>query len=249
MNKIRGVFVSFGRGAIMLRCLLVGAVLVFAGCHRMVESTATHTDRQSIDLDKSEMVRVELSMGAGELRLRGGTSKLMEGSFQYHGDRRPEVRFEPNSFRSRLVIRSADSNHRRIHTGGIADIWDIRLNEDVPMDLDVKMGAGENRLDLGNFNIRDLDVKIGVGAVQLDLRGTPKRSMNVRIHGGIGEAKVWLPENVGIRADARGGIGSINVRGLNKRGGSWESSLYRSSPITVNVDVNGGIGSISILAE
>jgi hypothetical protein len=73
--------------------------------------------------------------------------------------------------------------------------------------------------------------------------------MNVRIHGGVGEARIWLPAGVGIRADAQGGIGSVNVSGLTKRGSTWENDLYQRSPVTVNVEVRGGIGAISIFAE
>ncbi len=35
-------------------------------------------ETRSVELDKSEEVRVELKMGAGELRVRGGAAKLME---------------------------------------------------------------------------------------------------------------------------------------------------------------------------
>ncbi len=50
------------------------------------------TETRSIELDKSEEVRVDLKMGAGELRVRGGADKLMEGRFTYNRLRlRPEV--------------------------------------------------------------------------------------------------------------------------------------------------------------
>ena len=52
------------------------------------------TEMHSIPLDQSE-VRVDLRMGAGELRIRGGSYKLMEAEFTYHRLRmRPEVRYD-----------------------------------------------------------------------------------------------------------------------------------------------------------
>ena len=39
------------------------------------------TETRSIELDNSEEVRVDLKMGAGEMRVRGGADKLMEGRY------------------------------------------------------------------------------------------------------------------------------------------------------------------------
>ena len=42
------------------------------------------TETRSIPLDQSEEVRVDLKMGAGELRVHGGSDQLMEGRFTYN---------------------------------------------------------------------------------------------------------------------------------------------------------------------
>src|SRR5690242_12113719 len=113
----------------MLKYYPAALILAFAGCGHVAERVAEHTDTMHIDLDKSEMVRVEMAMGAGQLRLHGSTSKLMDGYFKYHGIKKPELRYEPSSFRSRLSIRCAQSNDKNVHVGGIGEDWDVRLNE------------------------------------------------------------------------------------------------------------------------
>jgi hypothetical protein len=58
------------------------------------------TEARSIELDKSEEVKVDLKMGAGELRVNGGAEKLMEGRFSYNRLRlRPEVSYNSGGFR------------------------------------------------------------------------------------------------------------------------------------------------------
>jgi hypothetical protein len=224
------------------------ALLISAGCERIEEAGMARNESVSINLDKTEMVHVEIKMGAGELRVRGGSPKLMEGDFRFHGDRRPEVRYEPSPFRGRLYVFTPDSRRRRF-VGPHGEEWSLRLNEGVPMDIDVNLGAGQSELNLGSLNIRDLAVNIGAGELRLDLRGTPKRNMSVRVNGGVGEAIVHLPDTVGIRLEAHGGIGSINAFGLTRRGSYYQNDLYEKSSQTMDVRISGGIGSIRVYAD
>ncbi len=64
----------------------------------------------------------------------------------------------------------------------------------------------------------------------MDLRGNPRHSYDVRIQGGVGEATVYLPKNVGIVANASGGIGEIRTDGLTERNGRWINAAQERSP-------------------
>jgi hypothetical protein len=88
---------------------------------------------------------------------------------------------------------------------------------------------------------------MGAGQVDLDLRGHPARDYEVNISGGVGQATVRLPQEVGIRADAHGGIGSINVSGLRKVGDHYENDLYDKTKVNLRLSVAGGIGEIRII--
>jgi hypothetical protein len=50
----------------------------------------------------------------------------------------------------------------------------LQFNDQKPLDLDVKCGAGESRLDLGDLALRRVNVEMGVGELKMDLRGAPK---------------------------------------------------------------------------
>ncbi len=45
-------------------------------------------------------------------------------------------------------------------------VWDLRFNDQKPLDLDVNFGAGESRLDLGDLTLRRVNVEMGVGELQ-----------------------------------------------------------------------------------
>ena len=80
----------------------------------------------------------------------------------------------------------------------------------------------------------------GVGGVSYCL--LPER-------GGVGEATLRLPSDIGIWAEAQGGIGSIDVRGLRRNGDHWESESFPRSKVKIKVDVHGGIGAVHLIAD
>jgi hypothetical protein len=223
----------------------VASLLILAGCVvDLGPSGPLRTETRSVDLDKSELVRVQVKMGAGELRVHGGSSKLMDAEFTY--DRpafKPEVRYDPAGFRGQLMIQ--EPSHARHHNS--KDRWDIRLNDEKPIDLTIDFGAGEGRLDLGTLTLRSIEIHMGVGALRVDLRGVPKNDYNVNISGGVGEATIYLPENVGVVAQAKGGIGGVNARNLRKRDGEYVNDAYGHSKTTIRLDVKGGIGAINLV--
>ena len=121
--------------------------------------------------------------------------------------------------------------------------------DEVPLEVNAKLGAGEAHLDLGSLNLRGVTMDIGVGEVSVDLRGTPKTSYEVRVNGGVGEARITLPRTVGISANAKGGIGEIHVDGLEKRGERWVNPGHENDAVQITVDAKGGVGEIRIVAQ
>src|SRR5260221_11088212 len=82
------------------------SLLILTGCTINLDHDSggpARTDTKSIDLDKSEMVRVVLKMGAGELNVRGGSAKLGDGGVHYNNPRvKPEVHYDGAGFRGHL---------------------------------------------------------------------------------------------------------------------------------------------------
>lgn len=227
--------------------MVIGAI-VLAGCEvNGIHGGPVQHESQAIDLDKAEMARVEIKLGAGELQLDGGSPKLVEADFDYNIDSwKPIVRYDKSSFRSQVRIEQPGGVHGGSH---VTYKWNVKLNDTVPLDVALDLGAGEARMNLGSTNLRSVEVNMGVGEVTLDLRGKPARDYNVNINGGVGHAKVYLPSDVGVIATAKGGIGDINVRGLEKRDGRWINTKHENAPVTIHLDVKGGIGQIEIIAE
>jgi hypothetical protein len=222
------------------------SILLLTACETARTGPTQH-ESAHFDLDKAEMTRVELRMGAGELNVSGGSAKMAEADFTYNvASWKPNVDYHSTGVRGDLQISQPEGS------GGIGNTeyrWDVKLNDGVLMDVVTKLGAGDARMNLGSMNLRSVELNIGAGEVTMDLRGAPKRSYDVRIYGGVGQATVYLPKSVAIDATAKGGIGEVNVRGLEERNGRWINPTQENSPVTIHLDVKGGVGQIDIVAE
>jgi hypothetical protein len=228
---------------------LIGAAMVslaLTGCE--FDHTVTgplRTQTISLDINKAQQANVKLEMAAGELEVRGGTPKLLDGRVEYNVPHwQPEVVDNNDGQVADVTIRQPEHGH----VGGNTKYrWDLQLNDTIPLDLEFNCGAGQGKLELGDLNLRNVNVHMGAGQVDLDLDGHPAHSYTVNVAGGVGQATIRLPRNVGVRAEAHGGLGSIEVRGLTKRDDYYSNDLLNSAKVNVFIKVEGGIGEIRIL--
>lgn len=228
----------------------VATALALTGCGHMESAGPMEKLSKSFDLDKSEVVRAEFRMGVGELRVTGGSQKLAEVNCEWNVPSwRPTAEY--SSIGSRGTLRVEQKTTSKATFGSEQkNRWDIRMNDTVATDFDFKFGVGEADIKLGSANIRSLDLQMGVGEVKMDLRGVPKKDYSVSMRGGVGEATIYLPKDVAIVADAKGGIGGIHTTGLREEGGRYVNENYKKhAPVTIRLDIKGGVGAINIYAE
>lgn len=225
---------------------MLAAVLCLAGCGT-VSTGPTERESHSVEKDSSEALHAELKMGAGSLKVTGGSAKWMQGDFAYNvAEWKPNIKYATSGGHATLTI---DQGKSSTHTGNAMNEWNLRLNNEIATDFHAELGAGEARLELGSLALQGVQVEMGAGELRLDLRGKPARSYDVTVRGGAGEATVYLPQGVGLYAKAAGGLGEINVKGLRKEGDHWVNDAYDKAKVQVHVDVQGGVGQINIIAE
>lgn len=234
-----------------MRAILLSAfTLAITGCVHMESTGPLEKLSKSFEMDKSEIVRAEFHMGVGEMRVTGGSAKLADVNCEWNVPSwKPSVDYSSTGFRGTLRIEQKSTSKASIG-GDHKNRWDVKVNDTVPIDFDFRFGVGEADIKLGSANVRSLELHMGVGEVKMDLRGAPKKDYSVNIRGGVGEATIYLPKDVAIVADAKGGIGGIHTTGLSEEGGRYVNQLYKKhAPVTVRLDIKGGVGAINIYAE
>jgi hypothetical protein len=240
-------------GVVVLSIVMLAATALLAGaCSTQPggkpQVGKMHHESKAVDPKNAQSARAQLKMGAGELNLTGGSEKLMEGEFSYNvPDWEPKVSYALSGKKGELVVKQGSA--KGVGLSGRArarNEWDIRLNDEVPTDLVVQLGAGESDLDLDSLTLSGVDLQMGAGKTMVDLTGDYTRDFDATIEGGVGEATVLLPSEVGVKAKAQGGLGKINAKGLKKVGDSYVNDAYGESDTNLSVDVKGGVGEINL---
>lgn len=238
-------------GVVVFSIVMMAATVVLAGaCGTQGGGTQQvgkmQRDAKSIDPKDAQSALVQLKMGAGELTLTGGADQLMEADFSYNvSDWKPKVSYDVSGEKGELVVKQGGTSGGGLG-GDARNEWDISLNDEMPTDLAVRLGAGESDLDLDSLTLTGVDFQMGAGATTVDLTGDYARDFDASIEGGVGEATVLLPSEIGVKAKAEGGIGAINAKGLKKVDGSYVNDAYGESDTNLSVVVKGGVGAINL---
>ena len=176
----------------------------------------------------------------------GGADHLLEANFVYNvAEWKPEVNYRVIGKRGYLNIKQP-SDVVDIPLGKIQYEWDLLLDNDIPMDLSIILGAGDNTINLGGLSLTSLDIITGAGTTTIDLRGDWQHDLDISLKGGIGGAILQLPSEVGVHVDITGGVGKINAGDMERVGRAYVNDAYGESEVTLGIDIVGGVGTISL---
>lgn len=237
----------FTGGEVGMAVALV-ALVVLALTHKPVrEPVGSYRFTQTVEAQGAKNVHAEIELGAGDLNLTGGAAHLMDADcFYSRASRKPEVSYDVTGATGELRIRQVNKERIQFGDGGGNNDWNLRFGNQVPLDLNVKMGAGTGRMELSGMQLTHLSVEGGAGTLFVDLSGDWKQSFDGRIAGGVGTVTVRLPANVGVHVRATGGLGAVNAPGFERDGDTYVNSAYGKSPVTLTLEISGGVGTINL---
>jgi N-terminal domain of toast_rack, DUF2154/Domain of unknown function (DUF5668) len=204
-------------------------------------------ENEVVELKGAKAVRMTVHMPSGELYMQGGASRLMEGDF-YQGPSwaAPAVEYSVEDGVGTLTINQQSANQLVSNSD---NTWKLKVSNEVPLELEIDVGAGRGDLNLAKVDLTRLEVNIGAGQANIDLTGERAKDLEAEVHGGVGEAVVRLPKNIGVVATVHGGLGSVDVRGLKEEDGQYTNAAYGKAPNTIHLTVEGGIGHIRLEQE
>lgn len=203
--------------------------------------------RQTIELNGAKAVRMSVKMPSGELRMDGGAGQALDADFAFgSGWLVPQVDYSVSDGVGELELGQQSSGQLMIKS---ENTWILKVNDAIPLDLEVDLGAGRGEFRFAKVNLTRLELNIGAGQAIVDLSGERAKDLEAEIQGGVGEATIRLPKSVGVVATVHGGLGSIDTHGLREEDGNYVNEAYGKSPTTIHLTVQGGIGSIKLQQE
>ncbi len=253
-------------------CLVLILLLSFlSGCSKEAMTTELKTDQAAIRPQSARFVTTTISMGLGKLSITGGATDLMNAVFTYNRpDWKPEVSYQVNGDRGELSVKQPSAREKTLTRNNRYE-WDIKLNDKMPMDLNLNIGVGEHTLKLGTLSLNSVDIKTAVGTCVIDFSGKPsvnslnieggvgdtvldlsgkwEKSLNATIRGGVGKINVAVPEKTGTRVEVETGIGKVNAAGMKKDGNAYINESYGKTKNTISIKITAGTGDIELVTR
>jgi hypothetical protein len=230
-------------GVVIIVALLVGALLIYG---IRPGGLAVTGEQISQGLEGAAEATVILESGVGALRVEAMPQP--DGLLQGRVDtgRGHDIRQNFRMEGDRAVYELRQTGVQIAFPGGSTrQAWELQVNPDVPLDLEVDLGVGEARLNLSGVALNSLDVDLGVGEVELTLPDEGQYS--ARVDGAIGSLKVFVPEGLGVRLERDTGLGGSNLpSGYNCDGDTCTSPNYDSAEHRADLHLSQAIGAITV---
>ncbi|MDX8365470.1 toast rack family protein [Cytobacillus sp. IB215665] len=234
--------------------IVIGTLLIAAFGFSMTTGGTTQRDETiEIKKDQAKELDVNLFFGVGDIRVSEGTNEWVEGNIAYKDEKlKPDVSYDVRRDTGKVEITQSsktsffDFNFHIPGKGSFKNEWDLRLSDEVPIDLNVDAGVSDTELDLRGLLLSNLEIDTGVGDMTLDLSGDWENSFDVRINAGIGSTTILLPNEVGVRVHSEKGIGAANFKGLISDGnGIYVNDAFENADVIIDIDTDVGIGEIT----
>ena len=254
--------------------IIIGLIILTMGCSfsgfniNRVNVGEMQYDSQTVELGDAEEVRVDLRMGAGQLNIDNRAESLMEADFIYNIESwAPEVSYSVEDGKGKLTVRQPQTNQINV-TGNLKYEWDLRFSRGIPLDMRIDCGAGDHDIDLAELSVTSLDVKMGAGNVKIDLTENPdlgdmefdigagnvdidldgvwENDVNIAIQGGVGRIVLRLPKDTGVRVNVSKGVGNVDASGLLREGDTYTNAAYAESKAILDINIQAGVGQIEL---
>jgi hypothetical protein len=200
-------------------------------------------EEASIDLQGASQADLRISHGAGELHIAGGAPADQLASGTFAGGLESSSRKEGE----RLSVRmSPPSPPLAFFSGTRGNDWDLRLNSEIPMALNLQTGADQARVDLSSIRVTELKVSTGASQTEITLPGRGRS----RAEFGLGAASltVRVPAGVAARIRVSQGVSDVKIDQARfpRTDGGYQSSDYETAENAVDVKIEAGAAEIRV---
>ena len=216
-------------------------LLIIAG---IALAVGTERLKRIIERTTEKSISVNIDFGAGTLKLsKASAGKIVEASLEYDPDKvKPRINYDLMGTKGKLQV-DMKSPYRK--DDGInfnypdlkKNDWDLKLSTEIPLTLDLDLGASKSDLDFSGMQITDC--KISTGASETSLRfdtPNPVRMSLLKIEAGIAKFRASNLANANFdRFKFDGGVGSYTL--------DFRGELNHRTDIAIEV----GLGSTTIL--
>jgi len=272
-NPRLGTMIALGGVIVIVALMLLGPSLGLVKSLDVKEATYN----EQVGPATSAQVHLDIGVATTTIKALDDSNDLFKADLRYVGD----VEFKTSGDSKKIINLSQKGNTGSTDFFGWFDQprnlhWNVGLNMNIPIALDVNSGVSDSTLDLGKLKITDLRVNGGVGSVKVSLPNMDdaynvvlnggvgdlkvdmavNSAINFQIKGGVGQVIIDVPDDGAVKVDANTGVGNIDVpssyskvSGDNKTVGEegvWQTSNFDASKRQITIHFDGGVGNLTV---
>ncbi len=195
------------------------------------------------ELGSAKMAEISLSPATGRLTLAASQDHTALIAGEVHLANRNDIRsdYQRKGDAAVYTLRS----HSTAALPGSNRGWDLDITPEIPLDLDISMGAGEIDLNLAELQISKLGTSQGVGNLLLIL--PDGATLQADINQAIGKISILVPKDSAVRIEVSKALSTLDVPStFEKLGDYYYSPGYEQSIIKIDLNISQAIGSIQI---
>ena len=181
-------------GAVVILAILAGALYLMGVNVQAGQRVGTEI-RQELESDITA-ADINLELAAGTLRLKKMVEPVALIMGKVPDEKRLPVKenYSASGVRASYELRNADSSLAMSGNLSPDYTWDLELTGQIPLDLSVAMGAGDQKLDLSGLKLSGLKVDLAAGKVEIILPATS--SFSAEIENAVGDVTIIIPSGV-----------------------------------------------------
>jgi hypothetical protein len=180
-----------------------------------------------------DSTKVEITMGAGTLKVSSGASGLVDGTIKYNVDSWKPIKTAADN---KLSISQTSTSDVGVPDGKIVNDWDLKFGTS-PIDLSLSSGAYQGTLNLSGLAITNLAITDGASksTVRFD---SPNPSVLQLFSYKTGASEIELL-----------GLGNANLKELTFDGGVGSYTLDFTGDLKNPIDarINSGMSDLKII--
>lgn len=112
----------------------------------------------------------------------------------------------------------------------------------------LKSGAARfEATELGNARFDSFEFEGAVGEVLLDFSGEWERDASARVKVVIGELRIRVPREIGVRITRKSLLSSLDAKGFEKRGDAHVTPNWDDASVKLDIELEAGFGTVEVV--
>ena len=233
----------------ILSPLLFMAAILGSTYFQSIELTGIYrsigTYQYAEDLDTSiTRVTAIVQLRAGNLKVSSETERLVSADLEYW-KREPITTSEYSGFDSSATVEIRDKERGwkgwSWRAWGAKD-WDIKLTDQIPINLRIYAKATDGELDLSDLRVKNLNLETKAGNFDIKL-GDLVDQVNGTIESDASRLHLLIPEDVGLKIENHSRLTSTSFSGLSvlKYDNIYETSNFEQAPRKITLSLEGSV--------